>query len=88
MTCQNEDQGGAAFMTRKRGNPNWGRPIAHAPARATEFELLASQLRLTTEMYASSPALRAWCEHNKNRWYVPEWLLAKWSMSVDPSVAA
>ena len=32
-------------MTRKRGNPNWGRPIAPAPALATEFELQAKQLQ-------------------------------------------
>ena len=51
-------------------NPNWGRPIAPVAARATEFELRGSQLRLITEKYASSPALRAWYEHDTNRCYV------------------
>jgi hypothetical protein len=49
-------------MTRKRGNPNWGRPIAPALALATEFELRARQLQLTPEMYASSAQLRTWCK--------------------------
>lgn len=75
-------------MPRKHGNSNWGRPIAPAPAAPTAFELRVLQLQLTTDMYASSAALRAWCEQNKNRCYVPEWLLAKWSISVDPYTAA
>ena len=68
---------------RKRGNPNWGRPIPPAPALATEFELQAKQLQLTPEMYASSSELRIWCEQNKNRIYIPEWLLAEWRITVD-----
>jgi hypothetical protein len=36
-------------------------------------------------MYASSIELRNWCEHNRNRYYVPEWLLEEWSISVDPT---
>jgi hypothetical protein len=68
---------------RKRGNPNWGRPIPRAPARATEFELRASQLQLTAGMYASSAELRAWCEQNRNRVYVPERLLEEWGITVD-----
>jgi hypothetical protein len=71
-------------LRRKRGNPNWGRPIAAAPALATEFELRVRQLQLTPEMYASSLVLRTWCEQNRNRVYVPEWLLAEWGITVDP----
>jgi hypothetical protein len=54
----------AAFpvVHRKRGNPNWGRPIPPAPVLATEFELQVRKLRLTAETYVSSPELRAWCE--------------------------
>jgi hypothetical protein len=74
--------------TRKRGNPNWGHPIPFAPAVATEFELRVSQLQLTAEMYSSSAALRAWCERNRNRCYVPEWLLKEWDIIVDPGSAA
>ena len=25
------------------------------------------------------------CEHNRNRYYVPEWLLEEWSITVDPT---
>ena len=69
--------------TRKRGNPNWGRPIPAVPALPTEFELRVRQLQLTAGMYTSSAELRAWCEENRNRLYVPEWLLEEWGITVD-----
>jgi len=72
-------------MTRKRGNLTWGRPTAPAPVLATEFELRAKQLQLTPEMFASSAKLRTWCWQNRNRCYVPEWLLAEWRINVDPT---
>jgi hypothetical protein len=70
--------------TRKRGNPNRGRPTPPSPAHATEFELQAEQLQLSPEMYASSSELRIWCEQNRNRIYIPEWLLEEWLITVDP----
>jgi hypothetical protein len=75
---------------RERGNPNWGCPIPPAPALATEFELRVRQLQLTARTYTSSRELRIWCEQNRNRLYVPEWLLEEWGITVDPtfSVAA
>jgi hypothetical protein len=69
--------------TRKRGNPNWGRPIPAVPALPTEFELRVRQLQLTPEMYASSVDLRTWCEQNRNRCYIPEWLLEEWRITVN-----
>jgi len=69
--------------TRRRGNPNWGRPIPAAPAIATEFELQVNHLRLTPETYASSRELRIWCQQNRNRIYIPEWLLGEWRITVD-----
>ena len=72
-----------SVLTRKRGNPNWGRPIPPAPVFATEFELRVRQLHLTPEMYVSSPELRAWCWQNRNRVYVPEWLLKSWGITVE-----
>jgi hypothetical protein len=75
-------------VKRKRGNPNWGRPIAPLLALATEFELRVGQLQLTAEMYTSSRDLRAWCAINRNRLYVPEWLLEEWGIAVDPTFTA
>jgi hypothetical protein len=71
-------------MTRQRGNPNWGRPMPPAPALATEFEMQVRQLQLTPEAYVFSPELRTWCELNRNRFYIPEWLLDAWEIPVDP----
>ena len=72
----------------KRGNPNWGRPIALPRALPTEFELRVRELQLMTETYTSSRQLRAWCERNRNRCYVPEWLLEEWGIIVDPTASA
>jgi hypothetical protein len=67
---------------RRRGNPDWGQaqPI---PALPTQFELQVHQLRLAPEMYVYSEELRGWCEENRNRCYIPEWLLKAWGISVD-----
>jgi hypothetical protein len=73
---------------RKRGNPNWGHPIPFAPALPTEFELRVRQLQLTAGTYTSSRLLRAWCEQNRNRCYVPEWLLKEWGITVDLNFGA
>jgi hypothetical protein len=41
------------------------------------------RLGLTKPEYVSSAALKHWCERNRNRLYVPEWLLAAWRMEVE-----
>jgi hypothetical protein len=75
-------------ITHKRGNPNWGRPLGPIPALPTEFEMQVRNLGLTKETYAGSAQLRNWCELNRNRCYVPEWLLDEWDLAVDPNFAA
>jgi hypothetical protein len=69
-------------LARKRGNPSWGRPITPSRGLPTEFEMRVRQLQLTAEMYTSSRELRTWCERNRNRCYVPEWLLKEWGITV------
>jgi len=64
---------------RRRGNPNWGNPL-HSPAIVTEFELEVTRLGLKRPDYVASMTLKRWCNHNRNRVYVPEWLLAEWGM--------
>ena len=73
-------------ITRKRGNPNWGRPFRFAPI-STEFEMQVGQLHLTQEHYVISAELRSWCERNRNRFYIPEWLLEAWDIHVDPDLS-
>lgn len=67
---------------RVRGNPNWGkfRPI---PALQTEFEKKVARLGLSRTQYTGSAELKLWCERNRNRIYVPEWLLEEWGMTVE-----
>jgi len=67
---------------KRRGFPNWA-SHPRAPVLATEFELQVTQLQLTAEMYTYSRELRVWCDRNRNRVYIPEWLLEKWDITVD-----
>ena len=67
----------------RRGNPDWGKFVPFSPALPTEFEREVRKLRLAKEMYVGSVKLRVWCERNKNRVYIPEWLLKAWGTSVD-----
>ena len=57
-------------------------PVLAGP---TEFEIIVRRLRLVPEMYAASLELRRWCQLNRNRCFVPEWLLEKWDMDVEIS---
>jgi len=77
-------------MPRRRGNPNWGsgQQPRIAPAAATEFEWKLQELGLTNETCAGSVQLRSWCAQNKNRCYIPEWLLKVWQIEVDPDVSS
>jgi hypothetical protein len=43
----------------------------------------AKQLQLTAETYVFSAELRIWCERNRNQYYIPEWLLKAWNISVN-----
>jgi hypothetical protein len=74
----------------RRGNPRWaaGHPSALRPAAMpTEFETRMRELHLTQDTCAASHELRRWCENNRNRHYVPEWLLKAWGIRVDPDVS-
>lgn len=71
-----------ASLKRKRGNPNWSRPTP-IPNLPTEFELQVARLRLTKAEYVYSCELRRWCDLNRNRVYVPEWLLREWRLEVE-----
>jgi hypothetical protein len=50
---------------------------------ATEFDLEVRKLGLAQNKYVSSLELWHWCARNRNRVYVPEWLLAEWGMQVE-----
>ena len=68
---------------RRRGNPNWGKGSLPIPVLLTEFETEVERLGLTKAQYVDSSQLRHWCEHNRNRCYVPEWLLETWRLRVE-----
>ena len=70
-------------MPNRRSNPNWDRPMLPSSVLCTEFELQVRHLRLTPEEYVASSHLRNWCERNRNNFYIPEWLLKGWNISVN-----
>jgi hypothetical protein len=53
------------------------------PVMLTQFELQVERLGLSKTHYVASPELKRWCERNRNRCYVPEWLLKEWGIEVD-----
>ena len=77
-------------MSAKRGNPNWLKPwpAQLGPPVATEFEMRVRQLNLTSQTLVTSTELRTWCERNRNRCYIPEWLLKTWGIPVDADLSA
>ena len=67
----------------KRGNPNWLKLLQPIPLLITEFETEVARLGLSQSEYVVSAELKNWCNHNRNRVYVPEWLLHEWGMKVE-----
>ena len=45
--------------------------------------MVVKRLGLTKAQYVASAQLRRWCKCNRNRCYVPEWLLQEWGIQVD-----
>jgi hypothetical protein len=61
--------------------------MAYLYTPATAFERQVRKLGLNERTCVASKVLRLWCEENKDRYYIPEWLLARWGMTVTPSLA-
>jgi hypothetical protein len=62
--------------------------MAYLSALPTAFEQQVRKLGLDERTCVASRALRLWCEEHKDRCYIPEWLLARWGMTVDLNVKA
>lgn len=77
---------GREVMPRNSKSSNWasGRPPEKRPAEPTGFEEQVQKLGLNEETCEASRELKQWCERNKDRCYIPEWLLQRWGMFVDP----
>jgi hypothetical protein len=61
--------------------------MAYLSTLPTAFERQVRKLGLDERTCVASKVLRLWCEENKDRSYIPEWLLARWGMTVNPSLA-
>jgi len=60
--------------------------VDHQLTMPTVFEQQVRRLGLNKQTCAASEELRQWCECNKEQYYIPEWLLEQWGMSVSPNV--
>lgn len=74
-------------MPKKRGNPDWCRPVPFGTlvANRSSFESLTEALRLAPEDFQASILLKEWVSENRNHKYVPVDLLEAWGFSVDVS---
>ncbi len=57
-------------------------PLESTAPCLTEFEREVERLGLRSEDYVLSVELRRWCERNRDRVYIPEWLLDEWGMTI------
>ena len=70
------------FVTKKRGNPNWGKPELNTIpyAGASSFEEVVKNL--SPMEYESSIQPKDWVRKNKDHKYVPLTLLQAWGLEV------
>jgi hypothetical protein len=73
-------------MIRRRGNPNWGKPLPNAAIVPSSFESVVKMLGLSPRQYEGSDSLKIWVIKNKHNKYVPQDLLQAWGMDA-PSEA-
>lgn len=73
-------------MARKRGNPGWGsgRTPTVRCGLPSGFEEEVRRLGLEPQNYIASAKLRQWCQLNKDRRYIPEPLLKRWGIDINP----
>src|SRR2546422_3467927 len=67
-------------MTHNLCKPNWasgGTGEIRRPG-PTGFDEEVRRLGLDEHTCAASRELRRWCERNKDRCYIPEWLVKEW----------
>ena len=83
---------------RRRGNPNWGKPLelelGSLPIVVCQFDQKLEELKLPTwadakedprklSLLLRDSLLRRWCERNAKHYYIPEALLDKWAINVE-----
>jgi hypothetical protein len=75
-------------MSARHRNLGWssGQPAAVPPAIPSAFERRVDELGLTAPTYLESGELRRWCQDNRNKCYIPEWLLKTWGIPVNSDV--
>jgi hypothetical protein len=67
---------------KRRGNPNWGKPVLLTASGLSAFESLVRYLKLSPEEYEGSITLKEWVCQNKDHRYVPVELLKAWGLTV------
>jgi hypothetical protein len=74
-------------MTKRRGNPNWGKPepVMLAGTKSS-FESLVSALGLSPDQYKDSTELKDWVRKNKDQKYVPQDLLKAWGFTAQSEI--
>ena len=69
------------MITKRRGNPNWGKAAPYTAAGPSSFESVVKALGLSPRQYAASLPLKDWVAKNKHNKYVPQDLLQVWGFA-------
>jgi len=74
-------------MTKRRGNPNWGKPEPYVLGTSvSSFEAVVKSLGLSPDQYETSSSLKEWVHKNKDHKYVPLNLLEAWGFKAQSEI--
>ena len=73
-------------MTKRRGNPNWGKPEPLGLVTPPIIAQIVREFDLQPDQYVHSSRLREWANHNKNSKYIPESLLEAWGFEIQSTI--
>ncbi len=74
------------MIPKKRGNPNWGKPMMNTLPPVLEFERVAREFKLSPDQYQHSTRLREWASVHRKSNYIPEVLLKAWGFEIESSL--
>ena len=74
------------MIPKKRGNPNWGKPMMNTLPPVLEFERVAREFKLSPDQYQHSTRLREWASVHRKSKYIPEVLLKAWGFEIESSL--
>jgi hypothetical protein len=85
--CGSDETIHSAYQRSQAWKSELGKADEGRPRCSYCVEEQVQNLGLNEQTCATSEKLRQWCQSNKDRCYIPEWLLKQWGIPVDPNVS-